>query len=37
MVDNNTPFFYGMTVKFSRPTWRKIDDDGECLKAPREF
>lgn len=32
MVNNNTPYF-GMTAKFSRPKWRKSDDDGECLKA----
>ena len=32
MVNNNAPSF-GMTTKFSRPKWRKSDDDRECLKA----
>jgi hypothetical protein len=31
-MNNNTPYF-GMTVKYSRPKWWKIDDDGECPKA----
>jgi hypothetical protein len=32
MVDNNTPNF-GMTGRFSRPKWRKNDNDRECVKA----
>jgi hypothetical protein len=31
-VKNNARYF-GMTVKFSRPKWRKNDHDRECLKA----
>lgn len=32
MMNNNTPSF-GMTAKSSRPKWRKIDNNRECLKA----